>query len=82
MSYRERFIHSEIDRARADVMSVVHCHTPSLLPFADTDVPMVARAVHLDVRMVESERVQPCVGAVEAQALNQVDRGATHTDPA
>lgn len=41
-SYRERFIHSEIYRARADVMSVVHCHTPSLLPFADTDVPMRA----------------------------------------
>jgi HCOMODA/2-hydroxy-3-carboxy-muconic semialdehyde decarboxylase len=41
-SYRERFIHSEIYRARADVTSVVHCHTPSLLPFADSDVPMRA----------------------------------------
>jgi HCOMODA/2-hydroxy-3-carboxy-muconic semialdehyde decarboxylase len=41
-SYRERFIHSEIYRARPDVMSVVHCHTPSLLPFADTDVPLRA----------------------------------------
>jgi HCOMODA/2-hydroxy-3-carboxy-muconic semialdehyde decarboxylase len=42
VSYRERFIHSEIYRARPDVMSVVHCHTPSLLPFADSDVPMRA----------------------------------------
>jgi ribulose-5-phosphate 4-epimerase/fuculose-1-phosphate aldolase len=41
-SYRERFIHSEIYRARSDVMSIVHCHTPSLLPFADSDVPMRA----------------------------------------
>jgi HCOMODA/2-hydroxy-3-carboxy-muconic semialdehyde decarboxylase len=41
-SYRERFIHSEIYRARPDVMSIVHCHTPSLLPFADSDVPMRA----------------------------------------
>lgn len=41
-SYRERFIHSEIYRARPDVMSVVHCHTPSLLPFADSDIPMRA----------------------------------------
>jgi ribulose-5-phosphate 4-epimerase/fuculose-1-phosphate aldolase len=41
-SYRERFIHSEVYRARPDVMSVVHCHTPSLLPFADSDVPMRA----------------------------------------
>jgi len=42
VSYRERFIHSEVYRARPDVMSVVHCHTPSLLPFADSDVPMRA----------------------------------------
>jgi ribulose-5-phosphate 4-epimerase/fuculose-1-phosphate aldolase len=40
--YKERFIHSEIYRIRADVMSIVHCHTPSLLPFADSDVPMRA----------------------------------------
>jgi len=41
-SYRERFIHSEIYRVRPDVTSVVHCHTPSLLPFADSDVPLRA----------------------------------------
>jgi ribulose-5-phosphate 4-epimerase/fuculose-1-phosphate aldolase len=41
-SYRERFIHSEIYRARPDVSSVVHCHTPSLLPFADSDIPIRA----------------------------------------
>src|SRR6187551_4005773 len=42
VSYRERFIHSEIYRVRPDVTSVVHCHTPSLLPFADSDVPLRA----------------------------------------
>jgi HCOMODA/2-hydroxy-3-carboxy-muconic semialdehyde decarboxylase len=41
-SYRERFIHREIYRVRPDVTSVVHCHTPSLLPFADSDVPLRA----------------------------------------
>jgi HCOMODA/2-hydroxy-3-carboxy-muconic semialdehyde decarboxylase len=40
--YRERFIHSEIYRARADVKAIVHCHTPSLIPFADSDVPLRA----------------------------------------
>jgi len=39
-SYLERFIHSEIYRARPDVSAIVHCHTPSLIPFADSDVPM------------------------------------------
>ena len=33
-SYKERYIHSEIYRARPDVNAVVHCHTPSLIPFA------------------------------------------------
>ena len=41
-SYRERFIHSEIYRTRPDVQAVVHCHTPSLIPFAASDVPMRA----------------------------------------
>jgi ribulose-5-phosphate 4-epimerase/fuculose-1-phosphate aldolase len=39
-SYRERFIHSEIYRARADVKAVVHCHTASLIPFGVTRVPL------------------------------------------
>jgi ribulose-5-phosphate 4-epimerase/fuculose-1-phosphate aldolase len=38
--YKERFIHSEIYRARVDVNAVVHCHTPSLIPFADSSVPL------------------------------------------
>jgi ribulose-5-phosphate 4-epimerase/fuculose-1-phosphate aldolase len=40
MSYQERFIHSEIYRARRDVNAVVHCHTPSLIPFGDSNVPL------------------------------------------
>lgn len=40
--YKERFIHSEIYRARPDVNAIVHCHAPSLIPFADTNVPLRA----------------------------------------
>ncbi len=32
--YLERFIHGEIYRARPDVMSVVHSHSPAVLPFS------------------------------------------------
>ncbi len=39
-SYKERFIHSEIYRARRDVSAVVHCHAPSLIPFGVTGVPL------------------------------------------
>lgn len=38
--YSERFIHSEIYRARPEVMSVVHCHAPSLIPFGITGTPL------------------------------------------
>src|SRR5262245_59881246 len=34
--YKERFIHSEIYRARPDVGAIVHCHTPSLIPYGVT----------------------------------------------
>ncbi len=34
--YVERFIHSEIYRARPDVHAVVHSHSPSLIPFGVT----------------------------------------------
>ncbi|HTR57764.1 MAG TPA: class II aldolase/adducin family protein [Casimicrobiaceae bacterium] len=34
--YVERFIHSEIYRARPDVQAVVHSHSPSVIPFGVT----------------------------------------------
>ena len=39
-SYRERFIHGEIYRVRPDVMSIVHCHAPALIPFGITKIPL------------------------------------------
>eukprot|EP01037_Dinobryon_pediforme_P002176 gene2176-2214_t len=35
-SYSERFIHGEIYRVRPDVMAIVHCHAPPLIPFGAT----------------------------------------------
>ena len=34
--YLERYIHSEIYRARPDVLAIVHSHSPSLIPFGIT----------------------------------------------
>ena len=39
-SVTERYIHSEVYRARPDVIAVVHNHSPSVVPFSVTDVPM------------------------------------------
>ena len=38
--YVERFIHGEIYRARPDVMAVIHCHCPEVIPFANTGVSL------------------------------------------
>src|SRR5881397_1979579 len=38
--YLERFIHGEIYRARPDVKAIVHHHSPSVIPFGVSPVPL------------------------------------------
>lgn len=40
--FLERFIHGEIYKARPDVMSVVHTHSPGVIPFSVSKVPLQA----------------------------------------
>src|SRR5215470_12654588 len=40
VSYLERFIHGEIYKVRPDVKAVVHTHSPSVIPFGVTGVPL------------------------------------------
>jgi len=42
--YSERFIHGEIYKARPDVIAVVHNHSPSVIPFTVSNVPLRAVA--------------------------------------
>jgi HCOMODA/2-hydroxy-3-carboxy-muconic semialdehyde decarboxylase len=39
-SFLERFIHAEVYRARPDVNSVIHSHSPAVIPFGVTQVPL------------------------------------------
>jgi ribulose-5-phosphate 4-epimerase/fuculose-1-phosphate aldolase len=39
-SYLERFIHGELYKTRPDVIAIVHSHSPAVIPFADTAVPL------------------------------------------
>jgi ribulose-5-phosphate 4-epimerase/fuculose-1-phosphate aldolase len=39
-SVNERFIHGEAYRARPEVMAVVHNHSPTVVPFSVTQVPL------------------------------------------
>jgi len=38
--YVERYIHSEIYRRRPDVQAIVHSHSPAVIPFGVTPVPL------------------------------------------
>jgi HCOMODA/2-hydroxy-3-carboxy-muconic semialdehyde decarboxylase len=38
--YAERFIHSEIYKRRPDVKAIVHSHSPAVIPFGVTNVPL------------------------------------------
>ncbi len=38
--YVERFIHSEIYKTRPEVKAIVHSHSPSIIPFGATAVPL------------------------------------------
>jgi HCOMODA/2-hydroxy-3-carboxy-muconic semialdehyde decarboxylase len=38
--YSERFIHGEILRAHPEVQAVVHAHSPAVMPFGVTNVPL------------------------------------------
>jgi ribulose-5-phosphate 4-epimerase/fuculose-1-phosphate aldolase len=61
----ERVIHGEVYKARPDVMAVCHNHSPSLIPFCNSDTrlqPMVGNAAFLgegapvfDIRTVDDE---------------------------
>ena len=39
-SYVERFIHSEIYKVRPDVLAVVHSHSPAVIPFGVSSMPL------------------------------------------
>jgi ribulose-5-phosphate 4-epimerase/fuculose-1-phosphate aldolase len=81
----ERVIHGEIYKARPDVMAVLHSHSPSLIPFCNSDTrlrPMVGSAAFLgegapvfDIRTVDDDGdlniCTPAQGKGLAQALGQ-----------
>ena len=61
--YLERFIHGEIYKVRPDVHAVVHNHSPSVIPFGITTVPLkpifhMAAFVGLGIPNFEIRKVQ------------------------
>jgi 3-hydroxy-2-methylpyridine-4,5-dicarboxylate 4-decarboxylase len=52
-SYLERYIHSEIYKARPDVQCVLHTHSPAVLPYCFVDTPL-RPVTHMGAFMGES----------------------------
>jgi ribulose-5-phosphate 4-epimerase/fuculose-1-phosphate aldolase len=77
----ERVIHGEIYKARPDVMAVLHNHSPSLIPFCNSDTrlrPMVGSAAFLgegapvfDIRTIDDEGDLNVCTLAQAQGLAQ-----------
>ena len=77
----ERVIHGEIYRARPDVMAVLHSHSPSLIPFCNSDTrlrPMVGSAAFLgegapvfDIRTVDDQGDLNICTSAQAKGLAQ-----------
>jgi ribulose-5-phosphate 4-epimerase/fuculose-1-phosphate aldolase len=77
----ERVIHGEIYKARPDVMAVLHNHSPSLIPFCNSDTrlrPMVGNAAFLgegapvfDIRTVDDEGDLNICTVAQAKGLAQ-----------
>lgn len=38
--YHERFIHAAIYAARSDVQAIIHSHSPAIIPFGVSDIPL------------------------------------------
>ena len=77
----ERVIHGEIYKARPDVMAVLHNHSPSLIPFCNSNTrlrPMVGNAGFLgdgapvfDIRTIDDEGDLNVCTVAQAEGLAQ-----------
>jgi HCOMODA/2-hydroxy-3-carboxy-muconic semialdehyde decarboxylase len=75
----ERFIHSELYRARPDVRAVVHCHTASLVPFSISPRATLRPVFHMSAFIAEGIPVfdiRAAVGLTDMQVKDQVSARA------
>jgi HCOMODA/2-hydroxy-3-carboxy-muconic semialdehyde decarboxylase len=75
--YVERFIHSEIYKARGDVNAIVHSHSPTVIPFSVTQTqlrPVFHRASFLS-RGVPVFEIRDIAGAENNMLVNDARRG-------
>jgi ribulose-5-phosphate 4-epimerase/fuculose-1-phosphate aldolase len=75
--YVERFIHSELYKARSDVNAIVHSHSPTVIPFSITQTelrPVFHRASFLSLGVPVFE-IRDVAGARNNMLVNDAKRG-------
>jgi HCOMODA/2-hydroxy-3-carboxy-muconic semialdehyde decarboxylase len=77
-SYLERFIHSEVYKARPDVQAVIHSHSPAVIPFGVSDVPLkpVSHIAGFLVREVPVFEIREAGGNETDMLIRNKDLGA------
>ena len=78
-SYLERFIHSEVYKARPDVISVVHSHSPAVIPFSVSQVPLrpVSHMAGFLVRPVPVFEIRESAGNESDMLIRTKELGAS-----
>ena len=78
--YGERFLHGELFKARPDVMAIVHSHTPELVAFSVSSVPLAggdAVVPIFDIRKVNNGQSgilsTPALGQSFAESVGKSD---------
>ena len=66
--YSERFIHSEIYKARPDVHAILHSHSPTVIPFGASNVPLQADRQHRRLPVALRCRCSRCAGSPDRAA--------------
>jgi len=76
--YGERFIHSEIYKARPDVQSIIHSHSPSVIPFSVSDVPLkpIANTSGFLIRDVPVFEIRETAGSATDMLVKNKELGA------
>ena len=85
--YREAYMHGEIYKARPDVMAVVHAHTPEVVAFTQSSVPLRpvsngGRFIGAGLPIFDIRQFHPRASIIDSPELGRAIAGVLGKSPA
>lgn len=85
--YREAYMHGEIYKARPDVMAVVHAHTPEVVAFTQSSVPLRpvsngGRFIGAGLPIFDIRQFHPRASIIDSPELGRAIAGVLSKAPA